>query len=146
MTEDKYKDKRKEYGRTYRERKKRIKMGIIKPSLKDYHMAQIELPAPRPDDGIPKFEISLNIRSKVDEVIERAQKEIRREWGKTNSNYIIIVDAGPVKNQKSLKYNCQIHQLRMNEEKIQEFEKVCKTTIETINNNYLKEKQNEEVD
>ena len=124
----------------------KIKWGEIDPTLKDYYKAQIEMPAPAPDEGLLKSEIGLNIRTKVDVVVEQAQKEIRRIWGRSNTNYIIIVEAGPVKNKKTLKYNCEIHQLRMNEEKIQEFEKVCKTTIETINNNYLKEKQNEEVD
>ena len=142
---DKYKDKRAEYQRRHKKKALNEKWGITNPNLVDYYLTKIVLPTPVADKSLSKWCRPIYIREKVDEIVFEAQKQIRKEWAhRGNTNNIIIISEG-VSNKSTITYKCEIHQLKMDKEKTKEFEDVCKTILETINNNYQKEKQNEEM-
>lgn len=104
--------------------------GIIIDMVDNFDF-KVSAPAPQPDDGIVKSEVKNNMREKGDVIASRYQKEIRKEWARRqNPQNIIIVEAGAINYKKgTMKYKCEIYQLRMTKEKQDEFKQVATTII-----------------
>ena len=125
------KSDRYEEQKAYRERKLAKERAGIAIDMVDNFDFKVSAPAPQPDDGIVKSEVKNNMREKGDVIASRYQKEIRKEWARRqNPQNIIIVEAGTINYKKgTMKYKCEIYQLRMTKEKQDEFKELATTII-----------------
>ena len=93
----------------------------------------ITLPSPTPDDDIPKEDIDDNVRKKADDIAAFVQKEVRKAWAREYKNQnIIIINAGAIRNKKELKYKCEIYQLKMQKQEIDNFQRIVKNIFENV--------------
>ena len=127
----KMKSDRYEEQKAYRERKLAKERAGIAINMVDNFDFKVPAPAPQPDDGIVKSEVKNNMREKGDVIAARYQKEIRKEWARRlNPQNIIIVEAGAINYKKgTMKYKCEIYQLRMTKEKQDEFKELATRII-----------------
>lgn len=128
--------KLKEYNqRYYQKRKRRYALGITS-DMQNEHEFKVTMPQPdiRPDTSPVLLKIEL--RSAGDYIAMESQKAIRKEWAhKGYKNNIIIINSGALSYvRKTIKYLCEIHQMRMTSAIRDEFEALCKDVIERINN------------
>ena len=117
--------------RAWRERKMaKERAGITIDMVDDFNF-KVSAPAPQPDEDIPPTEVKNNMREKGDVIASRYQKEIRKEWARRqNPQNIIIVEAGAINYKKgTMKYKCEIYQLRMTKEKQDEFKELATRII-----------------
>lgn len=117
--------------RTWRERKIAKERAGITIDMVDNFDFKVPALAPLPDEDIPPTEVKNNMREKGDVIASRFQKEIRKEWARRqNPQNIIIVEAGAINYKKgTMKYKCEIYQLRMTKEKRDEFKQMATTII-----------------
>lgn len=120
-----------EKNKAYREERRRKEMKGITIDMVDDFDFKVSAPAPSPDEGLDPWETKNNMREKGDVIASRYQKEIRKEWARRqNPQNIIIVEAGAINYKKgTMKYKCEIYQLRMTKEKQDEFKQVATSII-----------------
>lgn len=120
-----------ERNKAYREKMIRKRRNGITPDMVDDFNFKVSVPAPTPEEGLPAYEIRRNLQMQADKIAFSLQKEIRKEWARRqNPQNIIIVEAGAISHTKgTIKYKCEIYQLRMTKEKQNEFKEVATSII-----------------
>ena len=99
---------------------------------KSYFKTIVTIPAPAPDEDIEDAKARrVNRREKAEKMSAAFQNEIRRAWSKTHKQQsIIIITLGAISQKDNLaKYRCEIHQLNMDKETMNEFKEVCERVI-----------------
>ena len=106
--------------------RKRPKNGF--QGLYEYHSFKIDMPSPKIEGDYNSNILTIMNREAVENVADAVQKQVRKAWClKHGSENIIIITPGSIKKKlSSLKYECEIHQLHMDDATILDFEKICK--------------------
>lgn len=97
--------------------------------LVDNFTCKVSIPVPKIEVEVEKGELKGYIRMVGEEMASVIQKDLRVEWNsKTRQKHILIVDLMAMSNN-TFKFRCELTQLRMDKDTINEFETLCKDRI-----------------
>lgn len=76
-------------------------------------------------------------RKKVDKIASRIQNTLSTQWRHLQkAPFIIVVEGGAIKLEKSMSYHIELYQFGMTEETIKEFEALCNKVVKQWEHHY----------
>lgn len=129
----------KEYSRRYREKKRLKKMGLSPPP-KIYNQTLVKVKADPPAISINETNKKAAVilkRKKVDKIASRIQNTLSTQWRHRHKvPFIIVVEGGAIKFEKSMSYHIELYQFGMSEETVKEFEELCNKVVKQWEHHY----------
>ena len=129
----------KEYSRRYREKKRLKKMGLSPPP-QIYNQTLVKVKADPPAININETNKKAAVllkRKKVDKIASRIQNTLSTQWRHLQkAPFIIVVEGGAIKLEKSMSYHIELYQFGMSEETVKEFEELCNKVVKQWEHHY----------